>query len=243
MDSPRRSVRTERPVPSAKSIIEVRVRTPLPEEGLGGILQQYHARARLVSCRATGSGAEARLLRWLDVEASPTRLRQLEQEVSRILGPESVSISAVNRGRAIVRLSVPLPGLCAAVFSSGGVCVTCPYLDPSEDGGNGPVGVLLPRNGEAAQFGRELARRNHGPSSIERMGEYRPRSILTARQEQALRTALELGYFEYPRKSELADVARALGVGRSASLELLRRAISRVSRQRFSRPARGGEQF
>jgi hypothetical protein len=236
--------RAEKADSSGKSLIEVRVRTSVPEEGLGGLFQHHLARARLVACRASGSGSGARLLRWLDVEATPYDLQQLEDAVERTLGPESVAISAVNRGRAILRLSVPLPGLCAAVFTAGGVCVTCPFLEHSAEGGTlPPVGVLLPRNGEAYQFGRELARQVLGTAAIERMGEFLPRSMLTQRQDEALRAALELGYFEYPRRAELADVARALRVGRSATLELLRRAISRLGRRHYSSLEHAGERF
>jgi hypothetical protein len=197
----------------------------------------------LVACRASGAGTEPHLLRWLDVEAAPSELQQFEEAVLRTLGVESVTISSVNRGRAIVRLSTPMPGLCAAVFGSGGVCVTCPFLERSEDGAPLAVGVLVPRNGEAVQFGRELARRNLGTATIERMGEYLPRSTLTPRQEEALRVALDLGYFEYPRGAELADVARALGVGRSAALELLRRATSRMARRHYNSSEHAGDRF
>jgi len=45
----------------------------------------------------------------------------------------------------------------------------------------------------------------------------------TAPQEEAVRTAHELGYFEVPRAADAGDVADALGVSKSAFLERLRR--------------------
>jgi HTH DNA binding domain len=236
----RASLRTD---PSPRPLVEVRARTPLPEEGLEELLREHGARARLIGCRPTHGGRSRRLLRWLDVEASPAELRALEQAMRQRFGRDSLSASSAGRGRAVFRLSVPLPGLCSAVFLSGGVCLSCPYLEPSDDGTLPSVRVLVPRNGEVARLGRELAHRDLGPATVERMGQYRPLSSLTARQEATLRTALELGYFEYPRRAELADVARRLGIGRSATLELLRRALSAVARRHYTDPARPANRF
>jgi len=47
---------------------------------------------------------------------------------------------------------------------------------------------------------------------------------LTDRQEQILRTALEMGYFEYPRKIRQKALADACGVASSTLAEILRRA-------------------
>lgn len=51
-----------------------------------------------------------------------------------------------------------------------------------------------------------------------------PAGALTDRQLDALRTALELGYYEVPRRASLADVADALDCADSSASVLLRRA-------------------
>lgn len=47
---------------------------------------------------------------------------------------------------------------------------------------------------------------------------------LTLAQEECVRTALEMGYFEMPRETSSEAVADELGIGKSAFLERLRRA-------------------
>jgi hypothetical protein len=47
---------------------------------------------------------------------------------------------------------------------------------------------------------------------------------ITVRQEQVMRKALELGYYDYPRKIRQKKLAEACGVSSSALSELLRRA-------------------
>jgi hypothetical protein len=47
---------------------------------------------------------------------------------------------------------------------------------------------------------------------------------LTSRQEQIVRKALEMGYYEYPRRIRQKELANACGVASSTLAELLRRA-------------------
>jgi predicted DNA binding protein len=47
---------------------------------------------------------------------------------------------------------------------------------------------------------------------------------LTGRQEQIVRKALEMGYYEYPRRIRQKELASACGVASSTLAELLRRA-------------------
>jgi predicted DNA binding protein len=56
---------------------------------------------------------------------------------------------------------------------------------------------------------------------------------LTPAQEEALETALEMGYFEVPRGATAREVAEALGISKSAFLERLRRGQSGLFRQVF----------
>lgn len=50
------------------------------------------------------------------------------------------------------------------------------------------------------------------------------REKVTAREEQVVRRALEMGYFDYPRKIRQRELASACGICSSTLAELLRRA-------------------
>lgn len=51
---------------------------------------------------------------------------------------------------------------------------------------------------------------------------------LTDRQQEALRTAYEMGYFEIPRRASLEAIAEELGISASAASERLRRAETQL---------------
>jgi hypothetical protein len=56
---------------------------------------------------------------------------------------------------------------------------------------------------------------------------------VTPRQETAIRTALDMGYFAVPRETTASEVAEALGISKSAFLERLRRGQAGLFRQVF----------
>ncbi|WP_090375822.1 helix-turn-helix domain-containing protein [Natronobacterium texcoconense] len=57
---------------------------------------------------------------------------------------------------------------------------------------------------------------------------------LTPAQEECIRTALEMGYFEIPRAVSTEEVAAELGISKSAFLERLRRGEQALVQQIFS---------
>lgn len=60
-------------------------------------------------------------------------------------------------------------------------------------------------------------------------------TLLTGKQEHALKTALEMGYFNTPRDASLGDVASELNISSSACSVLLRRGHKQILNQKFQR--------
>ena len=58
-------------------------------------------------------------------------------------------------------------------------------------------------------------------------------SVLTSKQEHALKTACEMGYFNTPRDASLGDVATELNISSSACSVLLRRGHKQLLNERF----------
>lgn len=223
------------------SLIEVRLRSDRLEDRFTELLANPRAGVRLIACRPTSSSSGRRLVRWLELETTSAAGRERLRQLTRRAGTGELSVATPSTDRALVRLSSPLPAICASVFASDAVCESCPLLADGLDDSGTSVQVLVPRNGQARRLRRELSRRLDGHLVIERAGAVRSPANLTPRQEHAFRTALEMGYFSYPRRADLGAVARALGVGRSTALELIRHAVRQLGEQRYpgvGRPAR-----
>lgn len=72
------------------------------------------------------------------------------------------------------------------------------------------------------------------PLGTEEQGTVAQQWDLTPKQEEALRAATDLGYFEIPRKADATAVANELELSKSAFLERLRRAERAVLTRMFA---------
>ncbi|MGQ9469751.1 MAG: helix-turn-helix domain-containing protein [Nitrososphaerales archaeon] len=70
-------------------------------------------------------------------------------------------------------------------------------------------------------------------AKIERISNLKGMNALTDRQEKILRIALEKGYYDFPRKTTLSELATSLGIAKSTLSEILRRGERRTLIERF----------
>ncbi len=185
---------------------------------------------RLLACRPTHRG---RLLRLFEVQTDGGGIAPVVRRLRTRLAARDIAAASLGPDRALLRVSVPMPSVCAAAFDLGDFCISCPFLGGDQAAGSGSWKVLVPQIVDARRLLKAAARGGGPRPSLVRAGAYRRRWGLTARQERALRVAFQIGYFDYPRKSSLAELAGRLGVGRSTALELLRKATTKLAAERF----------
>lgn len=187
---------------------------------------------RLLACRPSDRGRR-RLLRLFEVRTNGGGLDPVVRRLRDRVSFRDLGISNLGPDRALLRVASPMPKICAAALELGDFCISCPFLGP-EGGKEGTSwNVLVPEIADARRLLSASIGDGAAHASLVRAGAYRRRWGLTARQEHAVRTALRLGYFDYPRRSSLGRVAAELGVGRSTTLELLRRASAKIAGERF----------
>ncbi|BCS91890.1 hypothetical protein L3N51_00233 [Metallosphaera sp. J1] len=87
--------------------------------------------------------------------------------------------------------------------------------------------VILSGYQELKKLLRELHERGVSAKVI-KVTKYKTEDILTARQEQILRIALEAGYYEFPRKITIRALAEKLELSVSSLSEIIRRAEKNV---------------
>lgn len=63
---------------------------------------------------------------------------------------------------------------------------------------------------------------------ISEISKLSPKRALTSKQERVLKSALELGYYDYPKRVTTEELANALGSAPSTISEILRRAERRI---------------
>jgi len=70
-------------------------------------------------------------------------------------------------------------------------------------------------------------------AEVVRISKLEEEEELTARQENILQIALEKGYFEFPKKLTLRQLAKVLDISPATLTEILRRGQKRVLQEHF----------
>jgi len=220
-----------------ESLVELRIRGgPIPHwmQDLG---RRWGAGIRLHVCRRA-DGSRRRLLQLLEITASATAIPEITAYLRQREGAEEVSLTQLEPHRLLVRLVGPLPALCHSVFEMGAICMSCPFLPTvtaqDEEAREGEWRVLARRVRDAHPLLASFSTPDNSPASLVRIGSYRGSPDLTARQELAIGTAFMLGYYDYPRRAQLRDVAKSLGISRVSAMENLRRGMRKLASQRHN---------
>jgi hypothetical protein len=227
--SPRRTTNPE------TALVEFRIRGgPLPHwmQDLG---RRWGASVRLHVCRPAES-APRRLLQLVEINASPATLPEITEFLRQRTRSADVSLTQLEPHRLLVRIVGPLPALCNSVFEMGAICMSCPFLPAAgisdDEVHEGEWRVLAHRVRDAHPLLESFTTPGSSPASLIRVGSYRGSHDLTARQELAIGTAFVLGYFDFPRRAQLRDVAKSLGISRATAMENLRRGMRKLASQR-----------
>ncbi|MGC9105526.1 MAG: helix-turn-helix domain-containing protein [Thermoprotei archaeon] len=101
--------------------------------------------------------------------------------------------------------------------------LTSAYPTPSEF----VASIYITRKSELKEVLKELYDRGINVK-VNKVIRLKPNAGLTQKQFEAIRVAYSLGYFDYPKRASIRDVAQKLGVSVSTATELLRRAERRL---------------
>lgn len=141
---------------------------------------------------------------------------------------DQVQISGLGPRRLLLYVSSPIPDICARLLALGGVCDRYPYIR-GPGNSSGVWDLILPVGGPAHRHLRDLPSPQDAIDwSILSIGPVPEFAGPTSRQENAMRIARELGYFESPRRVTLVRIGHELGVSTHSAMELLRRGIEAV---------------
>ena len=219
-------------------LVELRIRGGPVAHWMQDLGTRWGAGVRLHVCRQV-DGSPRRLLQLLEINAPAASMEEIVQYVRERAGGGDLSLTRLEPHRLLVRLVAPLPPLCHSVFEMGAICMSCPFLpgtpEAEEEAGRGEWRVLVDRVRDAPPLLASFSTPGSSPASLIRIGAYRGATGLTARQELAVGTAYALGYYDYPRRAQLKDVAKTLGVSRATAMENLRRGMRKLAAQRQAR--------
>lgn len=178
---------------------------------------------KVVSCRPHNTnGVEV----FVEIMSNLEIKNSLERIENR-LDTESVSFKIFDKFRAsgiIVCRSAPI---CKMLALTGGFCKNCPLEFGSAEQPKVKWRVVFKDTTSANDFLKKIAEEGINVDSIE-TGDLKENGLLTLREEQSVRLAEELGFFNFPRKTNLRKLSSILGISPSTLDEILRRAQYKI---------------
>lgn len=209
-------------------LVELEVPGGPEEHWLRDVASRWDVRTRFRLCRPTGP-SPGRLLQVVELAGTPGDLGEIERHLRRRRDLSALTILALSPSRRFVRAVGPMPAACGRIFESGAICASCRFV-ATDGGASGDRWTLIvPRSSRTIRTVARIGSRDrHAEPRILRMRRYVPPRTLTPRQAAALETAFRLGFYSFPRRTNLKEIARILHVSRATASEHLRRAEAKM---------------
>ena len=177
----------------------------------------------MVDCRSFNDHSMSLL-----IEIEGERAKEMIHQLRQSKGIRRVFSAKGDSRKTLVMIVQDSTPYCVSAHESGAFCVTCPFR--TENGSSGKEGrwKLLLNDAEAlTTVSNSLAQR--GISMIVKdVSHAFHDELLTDRQKEIMGLAYREGYFEFPRKNDLTEIAAELSIRPSTLSEILRRAEAKI---------------
>jgi predicted DNA binding protein len=204
-----------------EAVLEVEARCPL----LVGPARDGRISFRVVDRRKVGHSSSQDLLEIAGARAQvDTFLGDLQARRT----AEIADLMQLGPDRALALLTIPsCRAACEAVGDNA-------FLVAQETNGRGTYRWrLLLADSESLDAVMADLRRMRCDLRLVRVRRLRPSEILSSRQETIIRVAWQLGYYAFPRKIRLTQLAGRLGMSKAALSQVLRRGEEKIVARHF----------
>lgn len=154
-------------------------------------------------------------------------LRDLERtilDLKKIDGVIDTRILTRSTQKAVIALTLSPPPLCTVSREYGLFCLNCAYASSNTE----MEWKFLAEDPNEMNRVLEALSRAGVQSKIKQVSPPLSDEILTARQREIIMLAKSVGYFDFPRKKSLSDLAKELRISTSSIGQIMRTAESKI---------------
>jgi predicted DNA binding protein len=206
---------------------EVVLAVTMPDSWVRQISGQYDVSVRILDC-VPASGEGGRSL--FEIEAGEADTEAILESMRAHPDIEKVDVTAIEEDRILGSVVTRKCSSCRMIMQS-----KC-FLQGARSLKDGRVELRVAGGAKGSlQDLLENLRKDGCSVELQRIGRDDADSVVTRRQEEVLQKALAIGYFDYPRRGGLKELAREMGVSQSTVAEVLQRGERNIIEQYFSR--------
>lgn len=193
-----------------------------PETWIEDLCHGSLATVRVLSMKTNDS--DGRITHFVEITSDRVSAEELKKVLGKCGDVTESDIAAVGSNRLVGAVTSRDCIVCSLILQSQNGY----FIGPATTENDCQLTYKLFMNGEGIpNFLQSL----HDKGVVYRIAEIAKMSTkraLTSKQEKVLKSALELGYYEYPKRISTEDLSKAVGLAPSTISEILRRAEKRI---------------
>lgn len=185
------------------------------DNNLQRMARVHNAGIEVLDCKDFNSKGMALLLQ---IDSPKGDAEQVLNEIRKLDGVKKVFSTDSGPTRSMCVVAMDRSELCTAALEANSICLICPYN--SKEGTL--VWKLLVREADSVKHIIDNLEERGIRLSVTDVSDIYPKDLLTPRQKHVLSTAISAGYFEFPRRTDLTDLAKLLSIKPSTLSEIMR---------------------
>ncbi len=197
-----------------EAIISVKV-----PDFVGDISKKHDAMIKILGCVPFSERGAKSLL---EIRAAEGKMEGVMSDFKASHGFSSVELAQTGRDKMLATVSTTKCAICSTMAGSG-----CFLISARAEGDSLNWTVLASSNVQIKAL-IDRMRKNGLNARLLRIKDISSREELTRRQEDILKIALEKGYFDYPKKTSVRELANLFGISISTLSEILRSGQKKV---------------
>lgn len=192
---------------------------------ISDLSEKHSARIRVLGCVPFAKGGVKDLI---EITAPEDNMVKVIGEIKGYSHLKDVDIATTKKDRALASVSTEKCSVCSTLAGSDCFLVSANLK-------NGKIEwTLLSSDKRPIRELIKNMRKNGLEVEIVKMVDIKTREALTNRQEEIIQIALEKGYFDYPKRTSIRELASIFGVSISTLSEILRHGQKKILKSYFS---------
>jgi predicted DNA binding protein len=201
-------------------LIEAIISLKIPENWMNEIVKAHPATIKVIDCMPFGRAGGRGLV---EINALDDELSEIVEEIRMLPTICKIDIASSEKGKIIGAVATNKCVACKAL--TGSDC----FLTSASSKMDGKIEWTLITGGKASlQHLFKKLEEFHCQAEIVRVSNINDKNILTARQKEIVRIALEKGYFDYPKKTNIRELANDFDISISTLSEILRKGQRKI---------------
>ena len=201
-------------------LIEAIISLKIPENWMNEIVKAHPATIKVIDCMPFGRAGGRGLV---EINALDDELSEIVEEIRMLPTICKIDIASSEKGKIIGAVATNKCVACKAL--TGSDC----FLTSASSKMDGKIEWTLITGGKASlQHLFKKLEEFHCQAELVRVSNINDKDILTARQKEIIRIALEKGYFDYPKKTNIRELANDFDISISTLSEILRKGQRKI---------------